>query len=105
MDRSTGLAQLTARLQDASTRRDWDLLERAVRELGPQVQALAARGPWSADERVALAQLRTAHDGAVRESSEAAAGLAARLADMRDNKEGWMAYALAGEPEPGDTPR
>ena len=105
MDRSTALSQLTARLQDASTRRDWDLLERAVRELGPQVQALAAHGPWSAGERAALAQLRAAHDGAARESSEAAVGLAARLADMRDNKEGWMAYALAGEPEPGDTPR
>ena len=105
MDRSTGLAQLTARLQDASTRRDWDLLERAVRELGPQVQALAARGPWSARERAAIAKLRAAHDGAARESKDAAAGLAARLADMRDNKEGWMAYALAGEPEPGDTPR
>lgn len=105
MDRTAAIARLAARLRDASARADWDLLERAVRELGPQVQALAGRGIWSEPERTALADLRAAHDGAASASAEAAMQLEAQLAGMRDNKEGWMAYALAGELESGSTPQ
>jgi hypothetical protein len=103
MDRTAAIERLTVRLRDASARADWDLLGRAVRELGPQVQALAARGAWSAAERAALAGLRAAHDGAARASAETAAQLEAQLDELNDNKEGWMAYALAGELETGST--
>lgn len=105
MDRSAAIGRITARLQDAGARADWDLLERAVAELGPQLRQLAARGPWSAPERAALARLRGAHDGAAAACAQALDELAARLDEMRDNKEGWMAYALAGELEPGEHPR
>ncbi|MDY0974729.1 hypothetical protein SOM61_07125 [Massilia sp. CFBP9012] len=101
MDRTPVIERLAARLRDASARADWDLLGLAVRELGPQVQALAERGAWSARERAALAGLRAAHDGAAQASAEAAAGLQELLGDLHDNKEGRMAYALAGELEPG----
>ncbi len=104
MDRSAAIERLAARLRDASARADWDLLERAVTELAPQLQALAARGGWSAPERAALARLRAAHDGAASAGAEAASLLQAQLGEMRDNKEGWMAYALAGELETGLTP-
>jgi flavin reductase (DIM6/NTAB) family NADH-FMN oxidoreductase RutF len=103
MDRTAAIERLTVRLRDASARADWNLLERAVRELGPQVQALVERGAWSARERVALAGLRAAHDGAARAIAEAAAQLEAQLDELNDNKEGWMAYALAGELETGST--
>jgi len=103
MDRSAAIERLTARLRDASARADWDLLDVAVRELGPQVQALAARGSWSGRERAALVRLRAAHDEAARASAEAASLLQMQLGEMRDNKEGWMAYALAGELEAGST--
>ena len=102
MDRTAVIERLAERLRDASARADWDLLGRAVRELGPQVQALAERGGWSERERTALAGMRTAHDDAVRASAEAAAHLEAQMGEMHDNKEGWMAYALAGELESGD---
>ncbi|WP_313172348.1 hypothetical protein [Massilia oculi] len=101
MDRTPTIERLAARLRDASARADWDLLERAVRELGPQLEALAARGGWSARERAALAGLRAAHDGAAQASAEAAAGLQELMDDLHDNQEGRMAYALAGELEPG----
>jgi len=104
MDRSAAIERLASRLRDAGARADWILLERAVIELGPQLQALAGRGGWNARERAALAGLRAAHDGAASASAEAAAQLQVQLADMRDNKEGWMAYALAGELESGSTP-
>ena len=106
MDRSAAIERLATQLRDASAGADWDLLERAVRELGPQLQALAELKPggWSARERAALARLRAAHDGAARASADAASHLQAQLGEMRDNKEGWMAYALAGELESGSTP-
>lgn len=91
------IEKLGARMLDAASRGDWDLLERAVRELGPQLQALADQGGWSVPERGALARLRAAHDAAASACREAASGLRARLDDMRDHKEGWMAYALAGD--------
>jgi len=103
MDRSSAIERLATQLRDASARADWNLLERAVIELGPQLQALAGRGAWSARERAALAGLRAAHDGAASTIAEAASLLQAQLGEMRDNKEGWMAYALAGELETGST--
>jgi hypothetical protein len=103
MDRTRAIDGLTQVLVDAGKRADWDLLGCAVRELGPQLHGLAAGMPWSADERVALARLRSAHEGLASAVAGASAQVAARLDDMRGNKEGWMAYALAGEPDSGNT--
>jgi hypothetical protein len=102
MDRTLAIGRLGAQLDDAATRADWDLLERAVRELAGQLRALAVKGPWSAAERAALRRLRAIHDRAAQACAGAAAGLQARMDEMRDNKEGWMAYALADETEPGE---
>ena len=103
MDRSRAIDRLAKVLADACAAGDWDLLGRAARELGPQLQALAAGKPWSAAERAALGRLRSAHDAAAVQVDAASGHLQARLDDMRVNKEGWMAYALAGEPDSGDT--
>lgn len=91
--------QLDARLHEAGQRADWTVLAPSVLELGPQLQALAARGPWSGAERAALTRLRAAHERAAAACGAASAALGARLDEMRSNKEGWMAYALAGETE------
>jgi hypothetical protein len=99
MDRTRAIERLAGVLQDATARADWELLGRAVRELGPQLQALAAGAPWSASERAALARLRSVHEGAAAAVAAASAQLQARMDDMAANKEGWMAYALAGEPD------
>ncbi|MGF6275535.1 hypothetical protein ABIB38_003934 [Massilia sp. UYP11] len=103
MDRTAAIDGLAGRLNDAATRADWSLLELAVRELGPQVQTLAERGAWNERERAALAGLRAAHDGAASAAAAATTQLQAQLGEMRDNKEGWIAYALAGELEAGST--
>ena len=103
MDRSRAIDALAGVLLDASARADWELLGRAVRELGPQLAALAGDAPWSKVERAAIARLRSAHDGAASAVAGASAQVQARLDDMRVNKEGWMAYALAGEPDSGHT--
>ncbi len=102
MDRTRAIDSLAKALLDTGARADWDGLARAVRELGPQLQVLAATAPWSGAERAALGRLRSAHDGAAGQVAAAAGQLQARLDDMRVNKEGWMAYALAGEPDSGN---
>lgn len=105
MDRTRAIDGLATVLRDAGARADWELLGRAVRELAPRLQALAAGRAWTDAERAALARLRHAHEAAVLAVAAASAQLQARLDDMAANKEGWMAYALAGELEPADNER
>jgi len=102
MDRSLVIGRLGAQLDAAASGADWDGLDLAVRDLARQLRALAVKGPWSAAERAALRRLRAAHDRAAQTGAAAAADLQTRMDEMRDNKEGWIAYALAGETEPGE---
>lgn len=102
MDRSLVIGRLGAELDAAASGADWDGLDGAVRDLARQLQTLAVKGPWSAAERAALRQLRAAHERAAHAGAAAAAGLQTRMDEMRDNKEGWMAYALAGATEPDE---
>jgi hypothetical protein len=99
MPRSAAIGKLAAAFASAGTARDWERLGDLARALAPQLSTLAARGAWNAGELAALAQLRTAHDGAAAACAEALDTLAARLADMRNNKDGWIAYALASDTE------
>lgn len=99
MDRLSAIDGLTGVLADAAGRADWERLGRAVHELVPALQVLAAAGPWNSAERAALVRLRGTHDGAAQALAAAGAGLQARIGDMLANKEGWIAYALAAEPD------
>lgn len=99
MARSAAIGMLAAGFRDAAAARDWERLGALAKALAPQLAALAARGPWSAAELAALARLRAAHDDAAAACAEALEHLGQRLAEMRNNKDGWMAYALASETE------
>lgn len=94
MDRQYTIDALGADLAAAAASGDWSRLEALERTLASRLPALAARGPWSASERDALARLRAQHDAAEAACGGAALALAARLDEMRTNKEGWIAYAL-----------
>ena len=100
MPRTAAIGQLAAALVQSGAARDWERLGALVHALAPQLAALKARGPWNDRELAALAQLRTAHDNAAAACAEALEALGARLADMRNNKDGWIAYALASDTEP-----
>lgn len=100
MPRTAEIGRLAAALSQAGAARDWERLGALAQSLAPQLAALAARGPWSRAELGALAQLRAHHDNAAAACGEALEALGARLADMRNNKDGWIAYALASDIEP-----
>jgi len=101
LDRRAQLAQLGNALQDAAARADWDRLGEHARDLIPRLRALAARGPWSANETAALERLRVQHDTAAVHAASAARALEPRLEEMRANKDGWIAYAMFSEHETG----
>jgi hypothetical protein len=100
-NRQARLAQLGNALQDAAARQDWDRLGEQARALFPALHALAAQGPWNAGERAALERVRTQHDAAAHDVAAAARALEPRLEEMRANKDGWIAYAMHSETEPG----
>jgi len=100
MPKSAAIGKLALAFREAGIARDWDRLDTLAGALGPQLKALEARGGWTEGELAALAQLRTAHDGAAAACGEALETLGARLADMRNNKDGWMAYSLTSDTEP-----
>jgi hypothetical protein len=99
-DRQARLARLGDALQAAASREDWDRLGEQARALLPALRALAALGPWTASERVALERVRTQHDAAAHGVAAAARALEPRLEEMRANKDGWIAYAMYSETEP-----
>jgi hypothetical protein len=100
-DRQARLARLGDALQAAAARADWDGLGEQSRALFPALRALAAQGPWTAGERAALERVRVQHDAAARDVAAAARALEPRLEEMRANKDGWIAYAMHSETEPG----
>ena len=99
MARTAAIGMLAAAFDDARAARDWERLGALAKTLAPQLSTLAARGPWSAAELAALTRLRAAHDGAAAACAETLENLGQRLAEMRNNKDGWIAYALASETE------
>lgn len=99
--RQARMAQLGDALQAAAACADWDRVGEQARALLPALRALAAQGPWTAGERATLERVRAQHDAAARDVAAAARALEPRLEEMRANKDGWIAYAMHSETEPG----
>lgn len=99
MPRSAAIGALAAAFSAAGAARDWERLGFLARALAPQLATLANSGAWTNAELVALAKLRVAHDGAAAACADALDALSAKLAEMRNNKDGWMAYALTSDTE------
>lgn len=96
------LRALADRLGQATAERNWGALaalDRELAELLAQLQAeLTARGgALGTDERAALGLLRHAHQQARARCAEATEQLGTRLAEMQQNKDGWLAYAASSD--------
>jgi len=98
-NRQAQLLGMAEALHAAAAGADWDGLGLQSRALGPQLQALAALGPWTPVERAALERLRSRHEAAAGAAAKAAARLGARMEAMRTNQEGWIAYAMHNDTE------
>lgn len=99
MDKSAAILRVADSLRSAADGAAWEQLAQMTRALAPQLDALAARGPLTGAERAALQRLREAHDHAAEAVDAAARSLKTRMDDMRDNKDGWIAYAMQNTTE------
>ena len=94
MPRRAAIAALASTLNTASAARNWSALHGAVVALGPQLNALAARGAWSAAELRALKALRAVHDKAALDCAAEQELLESQLSELNTNQAGFIAYAL-----------
>lgn len=93
MDRRAALLGWRQRLDAALRDNDWSAMELADRELAAGLPRLAAAGAWSVPERQALKQLQISHAQARDHCAAAVAQLGQQLDGMRQQREGWLAYA------------
>jgi len=93
MDRTSLLTSMTLRLNHLHGRGDWRALQAADRQLATLLTQLAAQGEWLPAERRALGELRSAHQSVRQYCERELGGIGARLLQMRQSQEGWLAYA------------
>jgi hypothetical protein len=84
-------------LLSASQRGDWTLLESVDRQLAELLTRRTEWGQWSENEMKALATVQRAHEQARERCIAETQAMRTRLGQMREQKAGWMAYAVHGE--------
>ena len=97
MDRYAQLMSIARNLLSASQRGDWSLLESVDRQLAELLTRRTEWGQWSQQEMMALAAVQRAHEQARERCVTESQAMQARLGQMREQKAGWLAYAMNGE--------
>lgn len=97
-DRSAQMTALARAFGDAAAVGNWQRVAELAGALPAQLQAWAGT-PLTRAERQALTALRAAHDGAALTGTAALDLIDGQLAAIRNNKDGYLAYALAGDTE------
>lgn len=97
MDRYTQLMTIARNLLNASQQGDWALLQRVDRQLAELLTQRSEWGQWAQHEMMALATVQRAHERARERCNVETEAMRARLEKMREQKAGWMAYAMNGE--------
>lgn len=98
MDREKVLLDLARQLDRAASESDWDELARVDNEMALRLAREAGQhSSWSKEERRALGVLRATHRKALEQCAGELKRVAALLEEMRNNKDGWLAYAQTGD--------
>ena len=85
---------LAQQLQRLAEGRNWPALAAVDRKVSALLAALPPRAQWSARESDAFEHLRRAHRAVQELCDSEAARLGAQLQDLRNHRQGWVAYAL-----------
>jgi 50S ribosomal subunit-associated GTPase HflX len=93
---TTRLQMLGERLRDACAARNWTALARTDAELAQLLGGLDA-GALSPGERGALRQLRRLHQQVSAECQRELERIGQTLQQMRQQRQGWSAYAEAAD--------
>lgn len=97
MDRYAQLMSIARNLLNASQRGDWTLLQSVDRQLSELLVRRTEWGQWSQQEMMALATVQRAHEQARERCVAETEAMRTRLGQIRQQKAGWMAYAVNGE--------
>lgn len=97
MDRYAQLMSIARNLLNASQRGDWTLLQSVDRQLAELLVRRTEWGQWSQQEMMALATVQRAHEQARERCVAETEAMRTRLGQIRQQKAGWMAYAVNGE--------
>lgn len=97
MDRYAKLMSIARNLLNASQRGDWTLLDSVDRQLADLLTRRTEWGQWSQQEMMALATVQRAHEQARERCVIETQAMNARLNQIREQKAGWLAYAVNGE--------
>lgn len=103
MDKSMQLLRLSQSLRQAGRHRDWRALQRLDAEMGVALRGWAPAVASSELERQALRALGEAHAEARRACSDEMQTLELTLAQMREGRDRWRAYAAHGGQQMEDT--
>lgn len=98
MPRQQQLAQFATQLLHAARAQDWEQLQAADSALARELPRLATQGPWTTTERNALQRLAQAHAMAMQLCAEASQTLEQQINQVRESRDGWLAYALQDSP-------
>jgi hypothetical protein len=94
MDRTAHIVTFARRVEQSAARADWSGLESTDRELAAWLSGLLTLGPFDSAERAALDRLRKVHEVARDKCRREVGRLASVLTELRDRRDGWLAYAL-----------
>jgi len=94
MDKQAVLLDLCMRLEAAGQADDWPEVSAVDHDIGDAMSRLHAEKTWTAAEHAALIRLKLAHLAIRERCANALARLDGRMADLREQKPGWMAYAM-----------
>lgn len=97
MDRYAHLMSIARNLLKASERGDWTLLQSVDRQLADLLTRRTEWGQWSQQEMMALATVQRAHEQARERCVTETEAMRTRLNQIREQKAGWLAYAMNGE--------
>jgi hypothetical protein len=97
MDRYAQLMSIARNLMKASERGDWTLLQSVDRQLAELLTRRTEWGQWSQQEMMALAAVQRAHEQARERCVTETEAMRKRLSQIREQKTGWLAYAMNGE--------
>lgn len=93
MGRRARFIDLARRLRRAMRAADWSALAALDREVAQALRSTPRLLP--SQERAALADLQRAHREARERCAQEAARLDTALSQMRQHRDGWMAYAMS----------
>jgi hypothetical protein len=99
MDKSFAWNTLARGLREAAVNHNWEAVARLDGQIANLLRSLGSLPALSTAERMALDELRDAHQAAADACAKEIDVVGRQLDEMRSRQDGWRAYAVNGDLE------